>query len=131
VKREPEWVEKHDVLAIHDILLVRFGGLAGIRDEASLESALDSPRNRFHHGETDPFMLAAACAQAISRNHPFVDGNKRVALACAAVFLMLNGYHVTLPEAEAVKMTFRLVATEITENEFAASLKVNAKRLRR
>ncbi len=128
MKREPEWLSKYMVLAFHDKLLVRFGGSAGIRDENLLDSALDSPRNRFHHGESDLFTLATGYAQAITRNHPFVDGNKRAALTCAGLFLILNGFKVELPEPEAVSMTLGLTTKEISEPEFAAWLKSNSKR---
>ena len=127
MKREPAWVEKRFVLPIHEELLVRFGGVSGLRDEGLLDSALDSPKNRFHHGETEVFMLATAYAQAISRNHPFVDGNKRVALTCAGLFLMLNGFTVKLPEAEAVTMMLSLVTKEISEREFADWLNAHSR----
>ncbi len=131
MKREPAWVEKRFVLPIHDELLVRFGGVSGLRDEGLLDSALDSPKNRFHYGETDVFMLATAYAQAISRNHPFVDGNKRVALTCAGLFLMLNGFTVKLPEADAVVMVIKLATNKVTEREFADWLKTFSRRGRR
>lgn len=125
---EPHWLEPRVVLALHEQLIERFGGPWGVRDEGLLLSALDSPKNHFHHGESDLFILAAQYAQALTRNHPFVDGNKRIALTCAGVFLKLNEYVVRLPEPEAVTMTLRLVTREISEQEFAEWLRKNSKR---
>jgi death-on-curing protein len=80
VSREPRWISKAAALAIHGRLLAEHGGAAGLLDEGALDAALASPSNHFAHGEKDLFRLAAAYAHAISRNHPFQDGNKRVAL---------------------------------------------------
>ena len=72
-------------------LLAEHGGDTGIRDEGLLESALAAPRNKFLYGEEDLFVLAATYAHSLLTNHPFVDGNKRVALVTTGVFLDLNG----------------------------------------
>ena len=90
----PRWITKTLLLAIHGRLLAEHGGAIGLRDEGLLESALASPRNRFEYGETDVFELAAAYAFALTSNHPFVDGNKRTALAAAITFLAINDVHV-------------------------------------
>ncbi len=82
-----------DVLAIHDVVLAQHGGSAGLRDRALLESAIAAPQATFG-GEpliADPVEVAAAYLFYLCRNHPFVDGNKRAALAVCLVFLRLNG----------------------------------------
>jgi death-on-curing protein len=108
------------VAAIHQQLLAEFGGANGVRDQALLESALFRPQHQWHYQESDLFCLAAAYSFGICNNHPFVDGNKRVAFTAAYVFLAINGYELEANEAEAVVMTRGLAAKMIHENEYAA-----------
>jgi death-on-curing protein len=89
--------------AIHTDLLLTHGGLPGIRDEGLLESALARPRQRFdYEPSTDLSSLAASYGFGLSRNHPYVDGNKRVAFVVMAVFLGLNGMEFTADESDVV-----------------------------
>jgi death-on-curing protein len=87
----PVWVERDIVLAIHADQIAEHGGLPGLRDQALLDSALARPRQQAAYGVVDLCDLAAAYAFGIARNHPFLDGNKRVSFVVAAVFLQLNG----------------------------------------
>lgn len=86
-----------EALAIHASLLEEFGGLAGVRDLGSLESALFRPRTGYYR---DLAEMAAALFESLLMNHPFVDGNKRVAFFTCDVFLRLNGWRLDV-EAEA------------------------------
>lgn len=81
------------VLAIHEEVLAAHGGLGGLRDRALLESAVAAPQASFGGKPLirDPIEVAAAYLFYLCRNHPFVDGNKRTALAAALVFLDANG----------------------------------------
>lgn len=90
-----------------------------------LESALARPQNLHAYGEGDVAVLATAYAFGIIRNHPFVDGNKRIGFITAAVFLEANGFRFTAGEAEVVVRTLALAASEIGEAEFAAWLREN------
>ena len=119
---EPNWIEKSECLAFHGELLARFGGLAGIRDEGLLDSALARPLHRFAYGSRNLFELAAVYAEGIAKNHPFLDGNKRTALMAAALFLEANGYVFHPPEEEAVLQTLALAAGETDADSFAAWL---------
>jgi len=119
---EPVWIEKSDCLAFHDALLVRFGGLGGIRDEGLLESAINRPLQLFHYGNPSLFDLAAAYAEGIVKNHPFLDGNKRSGLMAAALFLESNGLDFQAPEEEAVLQTLALAASAIGAPEFSGWL---------
>lgn len=114
---EPRWLPHRFIIAVHARLLAEHGGLIGVRDDA-LENALASPRNRFADGETDLFALATSYASALTRNHPFVDGNKRVAFTAAGVFLELNGQRLEAPEPEAVRAMLTLSTREMTEDAF-------------
>lgn len=87
----PDWVTADLVVYILDLLLDMGGGLHGLRDPGLLDSALARPRNLQAHGETDLFQLAACYAEAIARNHAFLDGNKRTAFYVAVEFLERNG----------------------------------------
>jgi len=91
---EPLFLTVDEVQALHDDQLRRFGGSSGVRDLGALESAVATPASTFD-GEflhADLFHMAAAYAFHIAENQPFLDGNKRAALAAALAFLSLNGY---------------------------------------
>ncbi|MES9872516.1 MAG: type II toxin-antitoxin system death-on-curing family toxin [Candidatus Sedimenticola sp. 6PFRAG7] len=119
--KEPIWVLPEAVLAIHQMLLAEHGGLPGIRDQKLLDSALARPRQRLtYEVNASIHELAASYSYGLSKNHPFIDGNKRIALTVAAVFLELNGYSLDAPEAEAVIMYEQLASGSITE-EFLAN----------
>jgi len=123
---EPRWLTPELVIAIHDEQLRLFGGPPGIRDHGMLESALDRPRNKWAYGETDMAALAAAYAFGISRNHPFVDGNKRASLLSLITFLGLNGFDFLVPEPEAAAAIIALAAGEIDEDGLARWIKDRA-----
>jgi death on curing protein len=116
---EPEWLEIDIVLDFHAEQLALFGGAEGIRDLGLLESALTRPINKFSHGESDLANLAAAHCFGIARNRPFVDGNKRTALASMIVFLGLNGFDLDAPRGQATAMILGLAAGEIFEEALA------------
>ena len=114
------WISRALVLAIHDEQLAEHGGLMGIRDEGLLDSALARPLNRAGYGEPDIAELAALYAIAIARNHPFVDGNKRVGYVAMETFLVLNGCVFAVGDAEAVVTMLAMAAGEETDEAFVA-----------
>jgi death-on-curing protein len=126
--KTPVWVLRETVLTLQEQSLAEFGGEAGIRDESLLDSALAKPENLFAHGKPDIFDLAASYGFSLVKNHPFVDGNKRVGFIVAVVFLELNGYRFRATEAEAAMRTLALAAGEMSESEFAVWLKANSRR---
>ena len=123
---KPRWVPKAVVLAFHELLLAAHGGLPGIRDEGGLDAALASPRSHLAHAKSDLFDLAAAYASALTRNHPFRDGNKRVALVVAGVFLEMNGARLEASEPDAVSAILALTTRAFDERAFAAWLRANS-----
>jgi len=129
VSKEPKWLSKATVLAIHERLLAEHGGAGGILDEGSLEAALAAARNRYLYEQEDVFRLAATYAQAFTRNHPFSDGNKRVALTVTGVFLELNGYRLTSSEEDAAKAIVALVERKMDEVSLAAWLRMSCARV--
>lgn len=81
-----------DVLAIHDDLIERYGGLRGLRDPGLLEAAVYRPQSGYY---ADIVRQAAALWESLAQSHPFVDGNKRIAFAATVTFLDINGVTVT------------------------------------
>lgn len=117
---EPAWLCRLAVETIHRDLIRQPGGSFGLRDEGRLEAALARPRNRWTYGEDpDRADLAAACAHGVARSPPFVDGNERVALMAAYVFLAMNDRDLDAPEPEAVAMVVALAKGDASEEEFA------------
>jgi death on curing protein len=88
---EPSWLNLEQIMLIHKKMIDLFGGSHGLRDEGLLQSALARPLNIYSYQGGDIFECAAAYAEGITRNHPFIDGNKRTAFMSACVFLVENG----------------------------------------
>ena len=129
MRREPKWISKQSVLAFHEKLLADHGGAPGLLDEGLLDAALASPKNHFAYEQVDDFRLAAAYAYAINRNHPFTDGNKRVALTVAGVFLELNGFRLDASEQDAAAATVALSSGEMDEHQFGEWLRASCSAL--
>ncbi len=125
--KEPVWVLRETVLALQEVLLSQFGGLGGIRDENMLDSVLARPQHLFSYGKPNLFDLAASYGFRLVKNHPFVDGNKRIGFAVAILFLELNGYRFRAAEADAVVRTLALAASEMSEAAYAKWLQSNSK----
>jgi len=87
-----------EALHLHRLLIDRFGGQHGVRDFGLIESALHRPQSGYYDTLATQ---GAALLQSLARNHGFIDGNKRVAIALTMVFLRLNGYRVVVPPGEA------------------------------
>jgi len=112
---------------MHSELIAEHGGRAGVRDDGLLSSALARPRNKRVYGAPSSiFGLAAAYGYAIVRNHPFVDGNKRVAFSAMYVFLEMNGYLLEASEVEVVDVMLRLAAGKLEEMDLADWLRRNS-----
>ena len=123
---EPRWLTFSIIIAIHADQLSKHGGTGGLRDQGLLRSALERPRNRGHYApDSDRAGLAAAYGFGIARNHPFIDGNKRVAFQAMYVFLGLNGLRIESPEEEVVALVLSLAAGQIDEPQLAAWLRAN------
>jgi death-on-curing protein len=118
-------VTKEAALAIHDILLARHGGKPGILNEGLLDAAMDAPRNHLAYERARLFRLAAIYAHGLTQNHAFVDGNKRVALTVAGVFLERNGFRLEATEQEAVSATNALSAGTLSCDEFESWLEAS------
>ncbi|MCC7020707.1 MAG: type II toxin-antitoxin system death-on-curing family toxin [Ardenticatenales bacterium] len=118
--KEPAWLKREWVDALHFQQLKRFGGAYGVRDDGAVESALARPRNRLAHDDaSDLAALAAEYGFGLARNHGYTDGNKRVAFLAMAVFLELNGLRLEAPETDVVRTIIGLAAGDINEPSLA------------
>ena len=97
-----------EVIAIHDALISETGGSYGLRDMGALESAVLRPQMGYYDGIVEE---AAAMLESLAMNHPFVDGNKRTALASTDVFLRKNGSFIACDSEEAYRFFMKLFAT--------------------
>lgn len=117
---EPEWLTRLVVDSIHTDQLREHGGLARLRDENLLESALARPRQRWHdESEVDLPALAAAYAFGLINNRPYRDGNKRVGFLALVTFLGVNGLDFDAPESEVVTEILMLADGRRTEADLA------------
>ena len=125
---EPEFLTLDEVLAIHADQIRRYGGAAGLRDLALLESALAMPETTFDdeflHGTL--FEMGAAYLFHLARNHPFVDGNKRTALMCALVFLGLNGHRLEADPDAIYALVDGVASGDVDKAEVAVFLREHA-----
>ena len=121
------WITKSALLLLHGESLAEHGGLAGLRDEGLLDSALARPLNLLAYadpaGPPDASALAASYAAGLAKNHAFVDGNKRAAFLASGLFLYLNGFRLQASQADATAAVYGLASGELTESDFAAWLR--------
>lgn len=117
----------NEVLDIHRQLLDLYGGSKGIRDLGALESAIAQPRMTFGGEELYPTMVekAAALGYSIIKNHPFVDGNKRVGHAAMEIFLVLNGYEIQSSVDDQEQIVLRIASSAMLREEFENWLKAH------
>ena len=122
------WLNRAVIIAIHEVQLAEHGGGTGVRDAGLLDSALGKPQQLNNYGEPPPdaAALAASYGYGISRNHPFIDGNKRTGYVAAELFLRLNGWRLTADDASCVVTMLAVAAGDITEEAFAAWLRAPA-----
>ncbi|MBI2828546.1 MAG: type II toxin-antitoxin system death-on-curing family toxin [Acidobacteria bacterium] len=129
-RREPAWVERVVLDAVHLDQLREHGGLPGIRDENALESAVARAKQRWHYeSKCDLPMLAAAYGWGLATSHPYRDGNKRVAFLVMAIFLELNGWRLEAPESEVVQVMLGVATNRISERQLTAWLRAHVVRI--
>lgn len=112
------------IRAIHTSQVREHGGSLGLRDPGLLDSALDRPKNRYQYeSDCDLADLAASYGFGLARNHPSVDGNKRIAFQAMYVFLGLNGFRIEVDEPEVVRLILSLASGALPEPKLAAWLR--------
>jgi death-on-curing protein len=125
------WIDAAVIHAIHEEQLAAHGGSAGLRDQGLLESALARPQNLVSYGEPDVAACAAAYGYGLSRNHPFIDGNKRTAFVAVELFLFLNAYVLEAADVDCVLTMLRVAEGSISEKDFAAWIRQNSKKAKK
>jgi death-on-curing protein len=123
------WLDPRLALALHAEQLAEHGGAAGIRNAGLLTSALSRPQNLASYGNPDVADLASAHAWGIIRNHPFVDGNKRVALILCETFLIINGYELDADDVPLTMVFVELAAGTMDEATLANWLRSRIRRI--
>ena len=121
LRREPTWLSRLVVDAIHADQLREHGGLPGVRDDNALESALSRPRQAWHYRPTtDMPALAAAYAFELVKNHPYRDGNKRIGFLAMVTFLGVNGCAFEATDEDVVVHFVALAAGNVSEEALAS-----------
>jgi len=121
----PRFLSLSEVLTILRDQITRYGGEFGVRDLGLLSSAIAVPQAAFR-GETlhsDLYEMAAAYAFHICQNHPFIDGNKRVALASALIFLDLNGITISDPEGTLYELMMAVAQSNLNKPDIATAFR--------
>ncbi len=127
-----EYLELSHIIAMHRVLIEKYGGLDGIRDQGLLESALAQPQQSAFGEDIFPDLpsKAAACAYYLSENQPFIDGNKRIATAAAITFLRLNQWDLKASEMEVYETIMQLANKKISRKKLATWFKKNSKKIK-
>ena len=127
MKQPVLYLTLQETLELHEQLILRFGGPAGVRDMGLLESALIRPQTGYYETLS---MQAAALLQSLCQNHCFVDGNKRVAFAATAIFLRMNGYRLSVKVDEGETfMVDHVIRKRIVIEDIATWLEARMKRV--
>lgn len=122
------WIDDDVVSAIHEAQIEEHGGSLGVRDPGLLASAVNRPRNAAVYSDPDLPELAAVYALGIVKNHPFIDGNKRVGAVLLELFLDLNGHDFIASDEEMTPMIFGVAAGEVPDEEFIAWIRARCVR---
>jgi death-on-curing protein len=122
---DPVFLTLAEVIDVHGDQIRRYGGQTGLRDLGLLESALAQPQASFGGQwlHEDLYAMAAAYAYHLCQNHPFLDGNKRTALATALVFLELNGVSLLDPRGRLKDAMLRMASGKVSKADFALVLR--------
>lgn len=116
------FLDRRLIEVLHAAQIERFGGANGLRDESALEMALARPIHKANYGCEDVIELATAYLFGLAKNHAFVDGNKRIAIVAAAVFLMENGLQIDTDDGKLYALVYGVASGEIDETGAAAFL---------
>lgn len=124
-----KYIKKNIVLTFHRQLIEDYGGLDGLRDEGLLESALAQAETTMfgEYLHQDIFEMAAAYGYHLCQNHPFIDGNKRVAFVVMDTFLRVNGWEITADDRAIYSLMLDLANGQIEKSQLAQWLRENCK----
>ncbi len=111
------FLRKEEVLEYHTLLIEKYGGAHGLRDEGALDSALAAPENRHYYEQAEVLVCAATYTYHLSQTHAFLDGNKRIAAAMAELFLAINGFRLIATDDEMEALILGIAAGQISRDE--------------
>ncbi len=119
--KEPEFLTMEEILATHRMSIELYGGSHGIRDKKGLESAINMPCSTFggEYLHPDLYEMAAAYLFHLVKNHPFIDGNKRVGTRAALLFLYLNGVKLETNPDELADFVLSVIENDVSKKEIA------------
>lgn len=124
--KEPIWLTRSIVEAIHISQIREHGGQYGVRDINLLESAIARPMNRrVYEQKSDIIILTATYGYGLAKNHCFIDGNKRVAFMAMYTFLGLNGYEIDATEPEVVDLMLGVADSSASEQQLIPWLRIH------
>jgi len=127
---DPNWISKKALMLLHEESLAAFGGARGMRDEALLDSALARPHNTLaYNSESTIADIAASYAYGLAKNHPLVDGNKRMAFLSIGLFLAINGHRLVTDPVDAIWHIQNLAGGELSELELAVWINANMQKI--
>jgi death on curing protein len=128
---EIEFLPKHIIIYFHQQIISLYGGTLGLRDEGLLDSALKQPRAMFDGSYLHDSLvkMAAAYGFHICNNHPFIDGNKRVALVAMDAFLQKNGFEISSSEKDVYEIMMKLASGTVTKTDLTDWLEANISKL--
>ena len=114
-----KYLTREQVMKLHQVLIETSGGSLGIRDEGMLDSALKTPLQTFDKRELFPTILdkATRLAFGLIKNHPFIDGNKRIGTHAMLIFLALNNIMLSYKDEELIDIIFRVASDRADEND--------------
>ena len=122
-----KYAERDHLLGLHDVCLELFGGLPGVREEGALQNAMNRGFNTLaYEPDSDVFKVVGRVGYALSRNHPFSDGNKRTSLAFILVQLQENGYLFDKKEEDLEKFALDIASGSISEEQMIDTLRKNS-----
>lgn len=126
--KEPSFLTTEDILFIHDQEIQKAGGDPGIREEQDVQACADAPKASLDEEYlNDLFEMAASYIICLTIRHPFIDGNKRTALASALTFLYLNGYEIEESyDLELADLVLDFLSKDFTKEDIAKHLKEKA-----
>ncbi|MBL8189322.1 MAG: type II toxin-antitoxin system death-on-curing family toxin [Acidobacteria bacterium] len=111
------FLTREEVLHLHEQVIEEFGGHFGLRDEGALESALLAAENRAYYEQASLAVCAATYVYHLTQAHAFIDGNKRIGLAAALLFVRLNDGRLKTTNAELIELFLKIAANEMTRDE--------------
>lgn len=114
-----KYLTREQVMKLHQVLIETSGGSLGIRDEGMLDSALKTPLQTFDKRELFPTILdkATRLAFGLIKNHPFIDGNKRIGTHAMLIFLALNNIVLSYKDEELIDIIFKVASDRADEND--------------